>query len=73
MAVWAGPSRKIFFDESPANLVWLGVRSRREHADKLAQENPGRCFCIALDVTSLPNHGSRRSKKFWRGTAALTC
>jgi 3-oxoacyl-[acyl-carrier protein] reductase len=41
-----------FLHESPANIVWLGVRSRREHADKLAQENPDRCFCIALDVTT---------------------
>ena len=43
---------RAFFEESPANIVWLGVRSRREHADKLAQGNPDRCFCIALDVTA---------------------
>lgn len=41
-----------FLQESPDNVVWLGVRSRREHADKLAQANSDRCFCIALDVTS---------------------
>jgi 3-oxoacyl-[acyl-carrier protein] reductase len=41
-----------FLQESPDNNVWLGVRSGREHADKLARENPGRCFCVALDVTS---------------------
>jgi len=41
-----------FLQESPANAVWLGVRSRREHADKLALENSDRCFCVALDVTS---------------------
>ena len=41
-----------FLDESRDNVVWLGVRSRREQADKLAQENPDRCFCIALDVTT---------------------
>jgi 3-oxoacyl-[acyl-carrier protein] reductase len=41
-----------FLKESPANVVWLGVRSKREHADKLARENPDRCFCAALDVTS---------------------
>jgi len=41
---------RTFLKESPANVVWLGVRSHREHADKLAQENPGRCFCVALDV-----------------------
>ncbi|HEX7569652.1 MAG TPA: SDR family NAD(P)-dependent oxidoreductase [Verrucomicrobiae bacterium] len=43
---------RTFLQESTANVVWLGVRSRREHADKLAQENPDRCFCINLDVTS---------------------
>ena len=41
-----------FLQESPANIVWLGVRSKREHADKLAKEYPDRCFCVALDVTS---------------------
>jgi 3-oxoacyl-[acyl-carrier protein] reductase len=41
-----------FLQESPANIVWLGVRSNREQADKLAKENPDRCFCAALDVTS---------------------
>jgi 3-oxoacyl-[acyl-carrier protein] reductase len=41
-----------FLQESPANIVWLGVRSRREHADKLAQENPNRCFCVSLEVTT---------------------
>ena len=44
---------RTFLQESPANIVWLGVRAHREHADKLAQENPGRCFCVALDVTSV--------------------
>ena len=41
-----------FLQESPASVVWLGVRTNREHADKLAQENPGRCFCVTLDVTT---------------------
>jgi 3-oxoacyl-[acyl-carrier protein] reductase len=41
-----------FLQESPANVVWLGVHSKREHADKLARENSDRCFCAALDVTS---------------------
>ena len=41
-----------FLTESPANLVWLGVHSKREYADKVARENPDRCFCIALNVTS---------------------
>jgi len=43
---------RVFLNESPANVVWLGVRSRREHADKLAQQNSERCFCITLDVVS---------------------
>ena len=41
-----------FLQESPANIVWLGVRSHREQADKLALENSDRCFCVALDVVS---------------------
>ena len=41
-----------FLKESPANLIWLGVHSKREHADRLAQENPDHCFCITLNVTS---------------------
>ncbi len=41
-----------FLQESPANVVWLGVHANREHANQLAQENAGRCFCVALDVTS---------------------
>lgn len=41
-----------FLKESPVNLVWLGVHSKREHADKLSLENPDRCFCTVLDVTS---------------------
>ena len=39
-----------FLLESPANLVWLGVRARRENADRLVLENPDRCFCVTLDV-----------------------
>ncbi|HEX9046771.1 MAG TPA: SDR family NAD(P)-dependent oxidoreductase, partial [Verrucomicrobiae bacterium] len=43
---------RAFLQESPDNAVWLGVRNGREQADKLAQENAGRCHCIALDVTA---------------------
>ncbi len=43
---------RTFLHESPDNVVWLGIHSRREHADRLAQENSGRCFCITLDVTA---------------------
>ena len=43
---------RTFLQESPNNVVWLGIRANREHADKLAQENPNRCFCVNLDVTA---------------------
>lgn len=43
---------RAFLLESPDTILWLGVRSRREHADKLAQEHSNRCFCITLDVTA---------------------
>lgn len=41
---------RAFLDESPANVVWLGVNRRREHAEELAA-NADRCRVIALDVT----------------------
>jgi 3-oxoacyl-[acyl-carrier protein] reductase len=43
---------RAFLQESPDNVVWLGVRAHREHADRLAQENSSRCFCVTLDVAS---------------------
>ena len=43
---------RAFLQESEANLVWLGVRARRDRADKLAEEAADRCSCLALDVTS---------------------
>lgn len=43
---------RAFLAESPGNVVWLGVHSRHEHADILAQENSKRCFCVPLDVTA---------------------
>jgi 3-oxoacyl-[acyl-carrier protein] reductase len=43
---------RTFLQESANNIIWLGIRSHREHADKLALENPARCFCVTLDVTS---------------------
>ena len=43
---------RAFLQESPANFVWLGVRSGRDRADQLARENPDRCCCVPLDVTS---------------------
>ena len=42
---------RAFLDESPANRVWLGVHSRRDHSHLLAAEFPERCHCLHLDVT----------------------
>lgn len=40
-----------FLDESNENFVYLGVRKRRERAEKLALSFAGRCECLDLDVT----------------------
>jgi 3-oxoacyl-[acyl-carrier protein] reductase len=40
-----------FLAESTDNFVWLGIHSRRDHADKLAAEFTNRCRCLELDVT----------------------
>jgi len=40
-----------FLEESPDNVIWLGVHRRREHADELAAANPNRCQVTSLDVT----------------------
>jgi 3-oxoacyl-[acyl-carrier protein] reductase len=42
---------RMFLEESPDNFVWLGVNNRRERAEKLAAENPGRCRLVPLEVT----------------------
>ena len=42
---------RAFLAESPDNRVWLGVYVRRELADKLVAEFPGRCRSVDLDVT----------------------
>jgi 3-oxoacyl-[acyl-carrier protein] reductase len=42
-----------FLDESPNNVVWLGVHRRRERADELATVNPARCRIVALDVANV--------------------
>lgn len=42
---------KSFLLERAENFVWLGVRSRREQAEKLEGEFPDRCRCLDLDVT----------------------
>lgn len=43
---------RAFLQESSGNIIWLGVRSKREQADNLARENSSHCFCVALDVSS---------------------
>lgn len=42
---------RAFLAEGPQTFVWLGVHARRENADALAAEHPGRAECVALDVT----------------------
>jgi 3-oxoacyl-[acyl-carrier protein] reductase len=42
---------QMFLQESPANLLWLGVHNRRERAEVLVQENSERCYYLTLDVT----------------------
>jgi 3-oxoacyl-[acyl-carrier protein] reductase len=42
---------RAFLQESPENVVWLGVHARRDKAEKLAGESAERCHCIDLDVT----------------------
>jgi len=42
---------RAFLNESPDNFLWLGVRQRRDAAEKLAAEFPDRCEIAALDVT----------------------
>lgn len=39
-----------FLDESPENIVWLGVHSRRDQADALASRHSARCRVVTLDV-----------------------
>lgn len=41
-----------FLEKEPDSVVWLGVRSRRDVAETLAAEFPGRCRPVDLDVTS---------------------
>lgn len=47
----AGIGRSFLEKEEDAK-VWLGVRSRREVAEELALDFPGRCQLVELEVTS---------------------
>jgi 3-oxoacyl-[acyl-carrier protein] reductase len=40
-----------FLDESPDNMVWLGVHRQRQRVDRLASAHPNRCRVTSLDVT----------------------
>lgn len=40
-----------FLEKEAGSRVWLGVRARRERAQELAGEFPGRCRLVDLDVT----------------------
>src|SRR4051794_22234658 len=42
---------RAFLEEGPENFVWMGVRSRREQAEKLIAGFAGRCDCVTLEVT----------------------
>jgi 3-oxoacyl-[acyl-carrier protein] reductase len=46
-----GAIARAFLAEAPDNFVRLGIHSRREQAGRLAEEFPGRCACVELDVT----------------------
>jgi 3-oxoacyl-[acyl-carrier protein] reductase len=41
---------RAFLDESPGNVVWLGVHRHHERAEALAAAAPTRCRTVALDV-----------------------
>ncbi|TLD69075.1 SDR family oxidoreductase [Phragmitibacter flavus] len=41
---------RAFLTADEANVVWLGVRSRRDKAEGLSGEFVGRCFLVDLDV-----------------------
>src|SRR5215831_5965258 len=42
---------RAFLNESKENLVWLGIHSRRDQADKVVVEFPGNVADVELDVT----------------------
>jgi 3-oxoacyl-[acyl-carrier protein] reductase len=46
---------RAFLEESPENFVRLGVHTRRDQAEALMKEFPGRCDSVELDVTQPPS------------------
>ena len=53
---------RTFLQESPQNVLWLGVRDRRDTADKLSAQFPDRCRCVTLEVTQPAS---------WQGAVAM--
>ena len=45
---------RTFLTRNPEDRVWLGVRGRREDAERLVAEFPGRCEWVTLEVTERP-------------------
>jgi 3-oxoacyl-[acyl-carrier protein] reductase len=43
---------RAFLNEQAENSVWLAVHARKDRAKALAEEQPERCRCVQLDVTS---------------------
>ncbi len=43
---------RAFLEAEPASQIWLGVRTRKDKAEALADEFTGRCHLADLDVTS---------------------
>jgi 3-oxoacyl-[acyl-carrier protein] reductase len=41
---------RAFLLEAPDNFIWLGIHSRRNHADELVAAFPDRCQCVELDA-----------------------
>src|SRR5436190_2007111 len=60
-----------FLSESQDNFVWLGVRSRRDAADRLVTDFARRCRCVELGVTQAPS-GQTNYAAAKAGVVALT-
>ena len=48
-----------FLDESPTNIVWLGVHRRHEKAKEPATANAARCRVVPLDVIDVTSSQQR--------------
>jgi 3-oxoacyl-[acyl-carrier protein] reductase len=61
---------KDFLSESETTQIYLGVRSRKDQAELLAKEFPGRCKCVELEVTE-PESWKRAVEKISQEHARL--